>query len=181
MTEESKVVDPKVAEASTAATATEAPDSGDEGEATGQNGDGTAKKKKSKSKKIKDALTGKSVEASSSDPTKASLTDQQFQQLLEMNPALKNEVASMDPVKVRELMKNMDLSTALAGMVRSDSLETQIVRLADTLFYRQFLGRTRKTWRVTSSGRLSLLHLLVSGTNEATEQRFINIHRGGKE
>lgn len=116
MTEESKEIDPK-----TAAVA-DAPESNDENEETGQAGDGetSKKKKKSKSKKVKDALTvGPTVKASSSDPSKASLTEAQFQQLLSMNPSLKNEVANMDPAKVKELMKNMDLSTALSGMVSS--------------------------------------------------------------
>jgi glycylpeptide N-tetradecanoyltransferase len=114
MTEESKEIDPKVAAVA------DAPESDDEVEETGQTGDGGAlkRKKKSKSKKVKDALTvGPTVKASSSDPTKASLTDAQFQQLLSLNPSLKNEVAHMDPAKVKELMKNMDLSTALSGLV----------------------------------------------------------------
>jgi hypothetical protein len=116
MTEESKEIDPKVVEVA------DAPESDDEAEETGQTGDGEVakkkKKKKSKSKAVKDALTvGPTVAANSSDPTKASLTEAQFQQLLSMNPSLKNEVASMKPDEVKELMKNMDLTTALSGMV----------------------------------------------------------------
>jgi glycylpeptide N-tetradecanoyltransferase len=119
MTEESKEIDPKVPPV------TDAPESDGEVGETGHTGDGGAskKKKKSKSKKLKDALTvGPTVKASSSDPAKASLTEAQFQQLLSLNPSLKNEVATMDPAKVKELMKNMDLTTALSGLVSLSSI-----------------------------------------------------------
>lgn len=118
MTEESKEIDSNTAAVADA-------NSDDEVGEIAQTGEGEAskKKRKSKSKKVKDALTvGPTVNASVSDPTKASVTEAQFQQLLSMNPSLKNEVADMDPAKIEELMKNMDLSTALSGMVRSAGL-----------------------------------------------------------
>ncbi|KAE9968613.1 hypothetical protein EG328_007355 [Venturia inaequalis] len=116
MTEESKEIDPKL-------TAAEDAESDDEeveevGEPVeGQTETRKKKKRKPKKKKLKDALTsGPSLAASETDPTKAVLTDAQFQQLLAMNPSLKNEVVDMDPAKVKELMQNMDLTTALSGM-----------------------------------------------------------------
>lgn len=124
MTEESKEIDSK------SAAVADAESDEEEVEETGENADGQTetkkkKKRKPKKKKIKDALTGgPTVEASESDATKAVLTEAQFQQLLAMNPSLKNEVAAMDPAKVKELMQNMDLTTALSGLVLKTASQT---------------------------------------------------------
>lgn len=126
MTEEFKEIDPKlpaVADADADADAESDEDVEETGEtanAEGQAATKKKKKKKSKKKKVKDALTGgPTVEVSEADPTNAQLTDAQFQQLLHMNPSLKREVGGMDPEQVKELMKNMDLDTALSGLVYS--------------------------------------------------------------
>lgn len=124
MTEESKEIDSK------SAAVADAESDEEEVEETGENADGQTetkkkKKRKPKKKKIKDALTGgPTVEASEADATKAVLTEAQFQQLLAMNPSLKNEVAAMDPAKVKELMQNMDLTTALSGLVLKTASQT---------------------------------------------------------
>jgi glycylpeptide N-tetradecanoyltransferase len=77
---------------------------------------GKKKKKKSKTKKLKDALTGKSGESSGEPKTAASLSSNQFEQLLSMNPALRNELAGMDQAKMAEMMKKISLTDTLTGM-----------------------------------------------------------------
>jgi glycylpeptide N-tetradecanoyltransferase len=84
----------------------------EEGE-TQASGPVSAGKKKSKASKIKSAIAGTS--SSSSTKTSGSVTDEQFQQLLSINPALKAEVGNMDPAKVQEMMKNLNLSQILTG------------------------------------------------------------------
>ncbi|KAF2402824.1 Glycylpeptide N-tetradecanoyltransferase [Trichodelitschia bisporula] len=111
MSEESKEIDPKVTEevleeGEEASAADEAEDAADSAAKT------VKKKKKSKAKKLKEAITGNAGEPSE---PKRSLTREQFQGLLEINPALKSEVARMDPKKVEELMKGLTLDEALTG------------------------------------------------------------------
>jgi glycylpeptide N-tetradecanoyltransferase len=111
--------DSKVSEERAEVGVTEAQDSPDDDAPEAHNGDqnaphGASKKKKSKAKKIKNMMTGKSSEDS---PGTTSVTDEQFKQLLALNPALKSDVATMDPAKVQEMMKNLDLREALSGMV----------------------------------------------------------------
>ncbi len=62
--------------------------------------------------KGKSSKTGKS-----DDDTKkpATLTPGQFNKLLSLNPALKKEVDSMEPEKVEEMMKTLNLADVLAG------------------------------------------------------------------
>jgi glycylpeptide N-tetradecanoyltransferase len=79
------------------------------------------KKKKSKTKKLRDALTGKSGGESSSaadaaPKTASGLSQDQFQQLLALNPALKNELAGVDQAKLAEMMKKISLAETLTGM-----------------------------------------------------------------
>ena len=101
--------------------------SGPEDEATAAEGasttattsSGKKKKKKSKSKKLKDALTGKSGESSTTaeEPkTAASLSQDQFQALLGANPALKNELAGMDPAKLNAIMKSLSIQDMMTGI-----------------------------------------------------------------
>lgn len=131
MTERSKDNDTKLAAVAVADADADAESDEDVDEA-GETAEGQAamkkkKKKKSKKKKVKDALTGgPTVEVSEADPTNAQLTDAQFQQLLHMNPSLKREVGGMDPNKIKELMKNMDLDTALSGLVFSAASQSII-------------------------------------------------------
>jgi len=72
----------------------------------------TAKKKKSKRKKIKAALAGKEDGASSS----GRLSGEQLQQLLKENPSLKAEMEGLDPNKAAEMMRKLNVSDILTGM-----------------------------------------------------------------
>lgn len=81
-----------------------------------------AKKKRSKRGKLKKALGvgskkegDKDAGEGSSNPA-SKLTSGQVEQLLEMNPSLKGEVAGMDKEKASETIKKMDVSDLLTGM-----------------------------------------------------------------
>ncbi|KAL8859679.1 MAG: hypothetical protein Q9178_003793 [Gyalolechia marmorata] len=82
----------------------------------------SAKKKKSKKAKIKKALgiinkEDGEANGSSSSPNPASkLTTEMVEQLLEMNPSLKGEVAGMDKEKAAEALKKLDVADLLTGM-----------------------------------------------------------------
>ena len=76
----------------------------------------TGKKGKSKKAKLKKALTGKDASESSSNPG-SKLTSDMVEQLLEMNPSLKGEVAGMDKDKATEKLKKLDVADMLTGMV----------------------------------------------------------------
>lgn len=84
----------------------------------------SAKKKKSKKAKIKKALgvlkkdDGAASGSSSSANPASKLTTEMVEQLLEMNPSLKNEVAGMDKEKAAEALKKLDVADLLTGMVR---------------------------------------------------------------
>ena len=78
-----------------------------------------AKKKKSKRAKLKKALGvsgNEDAEANGSKPA-SKLTQAHVEQLLEMNPSLKGEVAGMDNEKAAEALKKLDVSELLTGMV----------------------------------------------------------------
>ncbi|KAI9879712.1 MAG: glycylpeptide N-tetradecanoyltransferase [Pleopsidium flavum] len=133
MSEESKEPDPKiekeVAEEAFTGKSTETPvdDESDEDEPTASThsdavaASSTAKKKKSKKAKIKKLLGGGGADSagdasgSSSNPA-SKLTSEMVQQLLEMNPSLKSEVAGMDKEKAAEAVKKLDVSDLLTGM-----------------------------------------------------------------
>ena len=81
-----------------------------------------AKKKKSKKAKFKQALgVGKKQDddrdtsGSSSNPA-SKLTSEMVEQLLEMNPSLKSEVAGMDKEKAAETLRKLDVADLLTGM-----------------------------------------------------------------
>ncbi|KAL8760054.1 MAG: hypothetical protein Q9184_003436 [Pyrenodesmia sp. 2 TL-2023] len=79
----------------------------------------SAKKKKSKKAKIKKALgvLKKDDGAASSSANPASkLTTEMVEQLLEMNPSLKSEVAGMEKEKAAEALKKLDVADLLTGM-----------------------------------------------------------------
>ncbi|KAL8917650.1 MAG: hypothetical protein Q9208_007831 [Pyrenodesmia sp. 3 TL-2023] len=82
----------------------------------------SAKKKKSKKAKIKKALgvlkkdNGAASGSSSSANPASKLTTEMVEQLLEMNPSLKNEVAGMDKEKAAEALKKLDVADLLTGM-----------------------------------------------------------------
>lgn len=136
MNAESKEVDPAVnAEAIKEVTREDENEdaSGEEGEeeeaAEGESQDAvaagsSAKKKKSKKAKIKKALgvlkkdDGAASSSGSSANPASKLTTEMVEQLLEMNPSLKNEVAGMDKEKAAEALKKLDVADLLTGMVR---------------------------------------------------------------
>lgn len=131
---ESKLVDPKADEEvakdvfnqSTDGTADQ--DSAEEVESTDNKetdavaAGSAAKKKKSKKVKLKQALgvgkredEEKEASGSSSNPA-SKLTGGMVEQLLEMNPSLKSEVAGMDKEKAAETLKKLDVADLLTGM-----------------------------------------------------------------
>lgn len=129
MSEESKLVDAELNE-DVAATALqtqslsisdEAEDEDTSSKTTQDSGEGaTGKKKKSKRAKLKKALGGiegtKNDAESSANPS-SKLTSGMVEQLLEMNPSLKGEVAGMDKEKAAEKLKTLDVASLLTGMV----------------------------------------------------------------
>ncbi|KAL8661011.1 MAG: hypothetical protein Q9202_005991 [Teloschistes flavicans] len=137
MTEESKIIDPAVnAEAiqdtldNQGNEITSAEDVDEEETADGESADAVAvgsiaKKKKSKKAKIKKALGvsdkkegDASVPSSSANPA-SKLTTGMVEQLLEMNPALKKEVAGLNKEQASEAVKKMDVADLLTGMALS--------------------------------------------------------------
>ncbi|OAP62262.1 hypothetical protein AYL99_04465 [Fonsecaea erecta] len=81
---------------------------------------GKAKKKKKKSKKSKlvSAITGKKSPEEPTDPSQpaGNLSGESLKTLLDMNPALKGELAGLSPEKANELLKKMDVSQLLSGL-----------------------------------------------------------------
>lgn len=107
-----------IADASKQPEAESADESGDE-EAEGAAG--AADKKKSKKRKIKDALTGKGKEPAITDtdaPAGGHLTKDMKKMLLESNPALKNELESRAKSKgdLEQMIKNLSMNEMLTGM-----------------------------------------------------------------
>lgn len=84
------------------------------------------KKKRSKRKKVKDALTGSSSKtpdiASTNAPAGQHLSTDQLEKLLDLNPALKNELLSKSKGKndFQNLLKNLSLNDMATG-IASDS------------------------------------------------------------
>ncbi len=135
MSEESKEIDPIVEKETLEGVLGESPSeapiddqSGEDEPAAGTSSDAVAagsnaKKKRSKKAALKKVLGGGSVDhanddASGSSPNPASkLTSEMVEQLLEMNPSLKSEVAGMDRDKAAEIVKKLDVSDLLTGMV----------------------------------------------------------------
>ena len=79
-----------------------------------------AKKKKSKKAKLKKAFgvdSNHDEEASSSSTPASKLTNGMVEQLLEMNPSLKSEVAGLGKDNAAEAVRKMDVADLLTGMV----------------------------------------------------------------
>lgn len=95
----------------------------------------SSKKKKSKRAKLKKALGAgnddveKSEGSSASANTASKLTTTMVEQLLEMNPSLKSEVAGMGKQEAAEAVKKLDVADLLTGMVNSS---------ASCLYYHSF-------------------------------------------
>ena len=137
MTEESKVVDPKIDEEAAKDALNESangvtdPESGDEVETTGaQDADSVAagsaeKKKKSKKAKLRKVLGvgnkedgDKDASGSSSNPS-SKITSGMVEQILTMNPSLKAEVSGQTKEEQTEAVRKMDVSELLTGMAVS--------------------------------------------------------------
>lgn len=93
----------------------------------GTTADPTKEKKKRKKKKSKQtqpsttaASSGESSTTAAAKPA-AKMSDQSLNTLLDMNPALKGELANMQPEKARQLLKNMDLAQLLSGTSLNNS------------------------------------------------------------
>lgn len=89
----------------------------------------STKKKKSKKAKLKKAfgVSGSedgNAEGSSGSANPASkLTTGMVEQLLEMNPSLKSEVAGMNKEKAAQTLKKLDVADLLTGMVNIAPLQ----------------------------------------------------------
>ena len=135
MTEESKEIDPQVAKEALHETITSSqhdeevddnePEEEDEAASPDTVASGAvAKKKRSKKSKLKKALgvaNRNAVDTEKSDRSAnpaSKLTTSMVEQLLEMNPSLKNEVAGMSKEKAAETIKKLDVADLLTGMVR---------------------------------------------------------------
>ncbi|KAJ4293090.1 glycylpeptide N-tetradecanoyltransferase [Kalmusia sp. IMI 367209] len=126
--EASKVADPDAtAEAAAEAVAESSKqdvhdESGDESAEETVEGaeDATQKKKKSRKRKIKDALTGKGKDpaiASTDAPAGNHLSKDQLNALLEANPALKNELlAKKGDQSIEQLLKKLSVNEMLTGL-----------------------------------------------------------------
>lgn len=81
--------------------------------------DASEKKKKSRKRKIKDALTGKAPElpASTDAPAGQHLSKGQLMQLLDANPALKNQLlANKGSQSIEEMLKKLSMNEMLTGL-----------------------------------------------------------------
>ena len=133
MSQESKIIDPEVNEEIVSEVVTAAvangknpaveDESDEEGPKDPADEDALAatsksKKKKSKKSRMKKALGIKESESGSSGSSNpaSKLTAEMVEQLLEMNPSLKGEVAGMDKEKAAEKLKTLDVADLLTGM-----------------------------------------------------------------
>jgi glycylpeptide N-tetradecanoyltransferase len=97
-------------------------ESGEEGPEPVEGGEGaTKKKKRSRKRKIKDALTGKAKApeiASAEAPAGQHLSKDQMNNLLDNNPALKNELLAKSKGKgnLEELMRKLNVNEMLTGL-----------------------------------------------------------------
>jgi glycylpeptide N-tetradecanoyltransferase len=108
------------AESSKQNAAAESADESDEEPAAVEGGEG-AEKKKSRKRKIKDALTGKGKApeiTSTESPAGGHLSKDQMTQLLESNPALKQELMakSKNPKDLEQMIRKLNINEMLTGL-----------------------------------------------------------------
>ena len=117
MSEESKIADPELNR--DVAAENVAPAAQDDNDGPEEEGEGASKKKKSKKAKLKKALgrDGDTSEAGSSSNPSSKLTDGMLEQLMEMNPSLRSEVANMDKSEAAEKLKSLDVASLMTGLV----------------------------------------------------------------
>ncbi|KAL9080875.1 MAG: hypothetical protein Q9157_000479 [Trypethelium eluteriae] len=95
--------------------------SGEEGPGDHQDGGAAAtgsskKKKMSKKKKLKEALTGrKDPEGSGKADTKPQLSQEQLNQLAQINPSLKDELERKSPSEIQDFIKKLSLGDMVTG------------------------------------------------------------------
>lgn len=134
MTEESKQVDPRANEEAVKEIFNQAATNDDEHDDAYDDADTTTadavaagsatKKKKSKKAKLKKLISassnqnGEAEGSSSSSKSASKLTDGMVEQLLDMNPSLRGEVAGMDKSKAAETLKKLDVADLLTGLVQ---------------------------------------------------------------
>lgn len=96
----------------------EAESAGESGDDVTETGDGSTEKKKSRKRKIKDALTGKGKEAATDAAEGGDLSKDQKKMLLESNPALKNELQSKATSKadLEQMIKKLTMNEMLTGL-----------------------------------------------------------------
>ncbi|KAF2034345.1 N-myristoyl transferase [Setomelanomma holmii] len=111
-----------LAESSKQNAAAESADESEEETGTVEGGEGaTEKKKKSRKRKIKDALTGKGKTpdiTSTDSPAGGHLSKDQMNQLLDSNPALKNELISKSksPEDLEDMIRKLNINEMLTGL-----------------------------------------------------------------
>lgn len=134
MTEESKQVDPRANEEAVKEIFNQAATNDDEHDDADDDADTTTadavaagsatKKKKSKKAGLKKLISassnqnGEAEGSSSSSKSASKLTDGMVEQLLDMNPSLRGEVAGMDKSKAAETLKKLDVADLLTGLVQ---------------------------------------------------------------
>jgi glycylpeptide N-tetradecanoyltransferase len=134
MTEESKQVDPRANEEAVKVIFNQAATNNDEHDDADDDADTTTadavaagsatKKKKSKKAKLKKLIgagsnqNGEAEGSSGSSKSASKLTDGMVEQLLDMNPSLRGEVAGMDKSKAAETLKKLDVADLLTGLVQ---------------------------------------------------------------
>lgn len=144
----------------------------------------SVKKKKSRKAKLKKILGGSSndpqtegSQGSQNPPGK--LTPGMVEQLLEMNPSLKGEVAGMSNEKAAEALKKLDPADLFTGMVWSLS-QYLVISMKLTWYSSPSRGRTKRTWPPTNSGKPNPFHdsvsLLISGRPLA-EYEQMRLHK----
>lgn len=133
MTEESKQLDPQANEEAVKEILNQGATNDDEHDDADDDADTTnadavaagaaAKKKKSKKTKLKKLIgagsnqNGDPEKSSGSSKSASKLTDGMVEQLLDMNPSLRGEVAGMDKSKAAETLKKLDVADMLTGLV----------------------------------------------------------------
>jgi glycylpeptide N-tetradecanoyltransferase len=96
-------------------------ESGDEATETVEGGEGATEKKKSRKRKIKDALSGKGKAPEVTDlnaPAAGQLGKDQMSMLLDANPALKNQLMSKanNRAELEQMIKKLNLNEMLTGL-----------------------------------------------------------------
>lgn len=121
----------------------------------------TKKKKRKKNKKTtsnakQDGQDTATESPESSKKAEKKLSGPVIDQLLQDNPALANEVSGMSRQKLEEVLKKVDVSELLTGLVCYNNARLYETTIIDRLVRDRLLaGRIKKIWHHISSGRHS--------------------------